>query len=101
MSARFPAQVSRLSGRIVWQLDRDLEFDRHEVVAADLLRASRGDERLDRRQAFVAAERFACRTKYRRRVGRRGLSLDCGNSHKGQRNYQKCAWASENPHVRV
>jgi hypothetical protein len=38
------------------EFDGDLEFDRHEVVAADLLRASRGDERLDGGQTLVAAQ---------------------------------------------
>ena len=43
---------------LIRQLDRDLEFDRNQVVAAHLPRAARDDKCLDGRDSLVSTQRF-------------------------------------------
>ena len=57
----------------VRQLDRDLELDRNQVLAADLPRAAGGDDGFHGRQFLIAAERLARGGEHD--VGR---WIDCG-----------------------
>src|SRR5262249_41294379 len=70
---RRPALLRRnlvLADVLVRQLAIDLEFDRDEVLAADLPRPSGGGEALDAGDLLLAAERLACSREHFRRIGR-------------------------------
>jgi hypothetical protein len=55
------------------QLAGDVELDRHEIIAAELLGASGDAEALDRRNLLLAPERRSRRGDDGRRIGRLAL----------------------------
>ena len=82
---------------LVGQLDEDLEFDRDEILAAHLARASGRREGLDGGQLLFAAERLPRRGEHRRRV--LGLGRD-GPGHGNDRGeHSHRSTLCENAHL--
>ena len=82
------AGISSFRTILVRKLDRDLELDRHQVVAAHLPGAAGHDEALHCRQAFFASQRFASLRQHSRGVSR-GRLRRSGRRHLLQRNGRK------------